>query len=71
MCYIKTHFFKKKNRKWMWRSSNRTEMNKINFIMTLKKGIVNVSVINKLNAGTDHKLIRAKVLISTKEEIHT
>ena len=63
-------FFKKnKKRKWTWISPDGTTKNKIDFITTNRKNIVqDVTVINRITVGTDHRLVRSKIVINTKGE---
>lgn len=56
---MNTFFKKKHQRKWTWRSSEGRVKNEIDFIMTDKKRIFrDVSVINRFNIGSDHRMVR-------------
>ena len=67
---IMNTFFKKRlNRRWTWISSNGVTKNEIDYIMTDRPHIfLDVSVINSLNTGCDHRMIRGKARIDTKFE---
>jgi hypothetical protein len=54
-------FQKRENRKWTWRSPDGTTKNEIDFIMTSKESIIeNLTVLNRVNTGSDHRLVRAR-----------
>jgi len=66
---MNTFFKKKASRKWTWRSPNGTTKNEIDFILTNKPTIVkDVSVLNRFNTGSDHRLVRAKLHINFRLE---
>ena len=67
---IMNTFFKKRlNRRWTWISPNGATKNEIDYIMTDSPDIfLDVSVINSLNTGSDHRMIRGKARIDTKFE---
>lgn len=68
---MNSFFQKRKNRKWTWRSPDGRTKNEIDFIITNKKYIVkDVSVLNQLTTGSDHRMVRAKVLIDMSKERH-
>lgn len=53
--------FQKKS-KWTWKSPDGKTLNEIDFIMTNRIDTVkDVKVLNKVNAGSDHRLIRSKI----------
>lgn len=68
--YLMNSFFKKKpHRRWTWRSPDTVTRNEIDFIMTNKRHIFrNVSVINRFNTGSDHRLVRGTLNIRFKTE---
>ncbi|XP_075213718.1 uncharacterized protein LOC142319928 [Lycorma delicatula] len=56
-------------RKWTWRSPNNVIKTEIHFIITNQKNIIkDVSVLNKFNTGSDHRLVRVRVSIDVKLE---
>ncbi|XP_072028539.1 uncharacterized protein [Amphiura filiformis] len=60
---------KKPSRKWTRRTPNGTTKNGIGFILSDKQHIVtDVSVLNKFNTGSDHRLVRTKIHINMKLE---
>ena len=67
---IMNTFFKKQlNRRWTWISPNGATKNDIDYIMTDRPDILlDVSVINSINTGSDHRMIRGKAKIDTKFE---
>jgi endonuclease/exonuclease/phosphatase family metal-dependent hydrolase len=60
--YIANSKFQKKgNRKWTWKSPDGTTKNEIDFIMTSKESTIeNLTVLNRVNTGSDHRLVRAR-----------
>lgn len=68
--YIMNTFFQKKeNKKWTWRSPNGEIKNEIDFIMANDKRIFkDVTVINRFNTGSDHRLVRGEIKIDLKVE---
>ena len=67
---IMNTFFKKQlNGRWTWISLNGVATNEIEYIMTDIPDIFrDLSVINSLNKGSDHCMIRRKARIDTKFE---
>ncbi|XP_041472578.1 uncharacterized protein LOC121421843 [Lytechinus variegatus] len=67
---VMNSFFKKKEyRKWTWQSPNGTTRNEIDFILTNRPDIItDVSVLNRFNTGSDHRLVRAKMHVNFKLE---
>ena len=66
---MNTFFQKRESRKWTWRGPNGTTKNEIDFILTDKPKIVkDVSVLNKVNTGSDHRMVRCKVTLDLKQE---
>lgn len=63
-------FFKKKpQNKWTWISPDGIVKNEIDFIITDRKyTIQDVEVLNKFSAGSDHRMIRTKVIFNVKME---
>ena len=67
---IMNTFYKKKyNRRWTWRSPNGQTYNEIDYIITNKQHIfTDTTVINKVNIGSDHRLVMGSIRINTKME---
>ncbi|XP_046856000.1 craniofacial development protein 2-like [Xenia sp. Carnegie-2017] len=64
-----TMFKKPAKRKWTWRSPNGEVKNEIDYILVNKKEIMlNIEVINTVNIGSDHRMIRSTVRMNTKME---
>ena len=66
---MNTFFQKSENKRWTWRSPNHEIRNEIDYILTNKQSIVkNVDVLNQVNIGSDHRMVRCKIQINTKLE---
>lgn len=67
---MNSFFFEKKpKRKWTWISPDGKTKNEIDFIISNRKDIVHdVTVLNKVSIGSDHRMIRAKLKLSVKKE---
>ena len=66
---MNTYYKKKKNRRWTWRSPNFETFNEIEYVLVDKNIIVkNFEVLNKVNVDSDHRMIRYKVQIDSKQE---
>lgn len=67
--YNMNSFFKKKpKRRWTWTSPNGQYKNEIDYILSTNKHIVHdVSVLNALT-GSDHRIVRAKIVICDRLE---
>ncbi|MEE4247402.1 MAG: reverse transcriptase domain-containing protein [Kangiellaceae bacterium] len=63
-----THFKKKKSRKWTWRSPNGETKNEIDYILSNKNIVLNVDVIQRVNVGSDHRMVRGKIRLNTRLE---
>ena len=68
--FLMNSFFQKKpQRRWTWRSPDAVTKNEIDFIMTDNRHIFrDVSVINRFNTGSDHRLLRGTLNICFKTE---
>ncbi|EYC27376.1 hypothetical protein Y032_0009g682 [Ancylostoma ceylanicum] len=68
---VNTFFQKRPGRRWTWRAPNDRTRNEIDFVLCDKKRIVkDVSVIaeSKVCVHSDHRLIRAKIVVDLREE---
>lgn len=73
LCACNSLFSKNKNKKWTWKSPDGKTKNEIDFILTNKKAIVeDVSVLNKFEYNSDHRLVRLllKLTIKRKDITH-
>ena len=62
-------FQKRAGRKWTWRSPNEETKNEIDFIITDNFNIVkDVTVINKVNIGSDHRMVASRIKFDFKIE---
>ena len=62
-------FQKKEGRKWTWKSPDGSTRNEIDFIMTNKKDTIeNLMVLNRVNTGSDHRMVRCRVNFRTQVE---
>ena len=52
----------------MWRSPNGLVENEIDYILTNKKSIVKNEVVQRVNVGSDHQLVRGTIKTSTRIE---
>ncbi|XP_013144778.1 PREDICTED: uncharacterized protein LOC106108224 [Papilio polytes] len=68
--YMMNSFFRKQEqRKWTWISPDGVTKNEIDFIMSTRKQIFNdVSVINAVKPGSDHRIVRGTLNIDVKLE---
>ena len=58
MRVMNSFFQKRAGRKWTWRSPNGTTKNEIDFVLADESNSVsNVTVINKVNIGSDHRMV--------------
>ena len=65
---MNTFFEKRIERKWTWKSPSGVK-NEIDFILSNRRDVVkDVSVINKVNVGTDHRMVRSKIKFDLKIE---
>ena len=62
-------FPKKSSRKWTWKSPDGSVKNEIDFIMTNKSNTIeDLTVLNRVTIGSDHRLVRCKVNFNTRIE---
>ncbi|XP_063542661.1 uncharacterized protein LOC134751209 [Cydia strobilella] len=68
--YMMNSFFRKReHRKWTWVSPDGATRNEIDFIMSTKKQIFSdVSVINSVKTGSDHRMVRGTLNIQFRLE---
>ncbi|KAM0735271.1 LINE-1 retrotransposable element ORF2 protein [Formica fusca] len=68
--YCMNTFFKKHpKRKWTWKSPDNSTKNEIDYVLVTDKRIcVDVSVLNRFDTGSDHRLVRAKIQVDTRLE---
>lgn len=66
---LNTFFEKSEQRRWTWRSPDYTVKNEIDYVISNNKQICkDVSVLNRFNTGSDHRLVRADIIINTRPE---
>ena len=66
---MNTFFKKRLHRRWTWISPNGVTNNEIDYILTYKpQTFTDVSVINSVNTGSDHRMIRGSMTINTRLE---
>jgi len=69
MYCMNTFFQKKSQRRWTWKSPDGTARNEIDYILSSSKNIcTDVSVLNRFDTGSDHRLVRACFQIKTNLE---
>lgn len=68
--YAMNTFFKKaEHRKWTWKSPDGNTKNEIDFVITgVKRLVQDVTVLNQLSVGSDHRMVRATVKIDVRAE---
>ncbi|XP_037294379.1 uncharacterized protein LOC115454908 [Manduca sexta] len=68
--YAMNTFFKKQVQKlWTWKSPDGKTKNQIDYILSNNKHVVqNVDVLNRINAGSDHRIVRARIAIDLRME---
>ena len=68
--YIGNSKYKKKDsRKWTWKSPDGSVKNEIDFIMTNKENTIeDLTVVGRVNTGSDHRLVRARFNFRTRIE---
>ncbi len=60
---------KKAGRRWRWRSPDGHTKNEIDYITTDKPSMVtDVTVINSINIGSDHRMIMGSITLNTRAE---
>ena len=66
---MNTQFQKKAGRRWTWRSPDGNTKNEIDYIMTDKPSmIIDVTVINRVNIGSDHRMEMGSITLNTRAE---
>ena len=66
---IENTFCKKsKNRKWTWKSPNGAVMNEIDYILSNRNVVLNIEAIQRVNVGSDHRMVRSKIRLNTRLE---
>lgn len=66
---LNTFFEKHHKRKWTWRSPDNKVKNEIDYILATEKRIcTDVSVLNRFDTGSDHRLVRAKLQVNNRME---
>ena len=68
--YIGNSKYKKRDtRKWTWKSPDGYVKNEIDFIMTNKESTIeDLTVVSRVNTGSDHRLVRARFNFRTRIE---
>ena len=66
---MNTLFQKKIERRWTWRSPDGKTKNEIDYVMTDKPNMItDVRVINRINIGSDHRMLMSNIRLDTKAE---
>lgn len=66
---LNTYFKKPKQRKWTWKSPDGETRNEIDFILSNNRKIcTDVSVLNRFDTNSDHRLVRASLSLNLKTE---
>ena len=62
-----TFFEKRKDRYWTWESPDGNTHNQIDYILSSQRGIIqDCGVISRVDIGSDHRMVRAKVHLNRK-----
>ncbi|XP_072401089.1 uncharacterized protein [Diabrotica undecimpunctata] len=63
-------FFKKSpQRKWTWASPDGVTKNEVNFVLTNNKDMVHdVTVLNSCSVRSDHRMVRAKIVLNLQKQ---
>ena len=66
---MNTQFQKKAGRRWTWRSPDGNTKNEIDNIMTDKPSMItDVTVLNRINIGRDHRMVMGSTTLNTRAE---
>ncbi|XP_066963543.1 craniofacial development protein 2-like [Macrobrachium rosenbergii] len=66
---MNTFFQKSESKRWTLRSSIHETRNEIDYILVDKHNIVkSVDVLNQVNVGSDHRMVRCKIQMNIKQE---
>lgn len=66
---MNTFFKKPEQRKWTWASPDGNTRNEIDFIITDKKQTIqDVTVLNRVSVGSDHRMVRATITLNLRKE---
>ena len=69
---MNTQFQKKAGRRWTWRSPDGNTKNEIDCIVTDNPSMVtDVTVINRVNIGSDHRMVMGSITLNTRAERRT
>ena len=69
---MNSQFQKKAGRRWTWRSPDGNTKNEIDYIMTDKPSMVtDVTVINRVNIGSDHRMVMGSITLNTRTRVDT
>lgn len=64
-----TYFRKRPTRRWTWRSPGDRVRNEIDYFLTnISENVKDVSTLNRVNIGSDHRVVRCKLHINTAKE---
>lgn len=68
--YCMNTFYKKHpKRKWTWKSPDNRIKNEIDYVLTSNPQLcLDVSVINRFDTGSDHRLVRARIHVNTRHQ---
>ena len=66
---MNTQFQKKAGRRWTWRNPDGNTKNEIDYIMTDEPSmVIDVTVINCVNIGSDHRMVMGSIALNTRAE---
>lgn len=68
---MNSFFHKKPHRRWTWKSPDGRTKNEIDYFITDKRYIFrDVTVLNKFAKSSDHRMVRATIILNTNYERH-
>ena len=62
---MNTQFQKKSGRRWTWRRPDGNTKNEIYYIMSM---FTDVTVTNRVNIGSDHRMVMSSIMLNTRAE---
>ncbi|XP_070162480.1 craniofacial development protein 2-like [Polyergus mexicanus] len=66
---MNTFFKKHPKKKWTWKSPDNSTKNEIDYVLVTDKRIcVDVSILNRFDTDSDHRLVRTKIQVDTRLE---
>ena len=61
-------FQKKAGRRWIWRSPDGNTKNEIDIMTDTPSMVTDVTVLNRVNIGSDHRMVMGSITLNTRAE---